>query len=232
MRASSRRGALAAATLLSLSAAQATAAAKAPGVDPEGMRGLGSTDRVIEIATLGMRTTHATTRTYQRVGGRWRIVRRAMPARVGVHGLSRPRFRHAGDGTTPIGDYGFVYGFGSRRDPGMTGFEWRRLVPGSCWAGTRRSYNRWVHRTPCAPGDENLWSSASVAYRYAAVIDFNYDRPVYGRGAGIFLHVQTGGPTAGCVSLRESDLLPVLRWMRPDTRILIGPVSWLRSLRH
>jgi L,D-peptidoglycan transpeptidase YkuD (ErfK/YbiS/YcfS/YnhG family) len=62
------------------------------------------------------------------------------------------------------------------------------------------------------------------------VIDFNYRRPVYGRGAGIFLHVQTGS-TAGCVSLRESDLLPVLRWMRPDTRILIGPVSWLRSLK-
>jgi L,D-peptidoglycan transpeptidase YkuD (ErfK/YbiS/YcfS/YnhG family) len=70
-----------------------------------------------------------------------------------------------------------------------------------------------------------------VAYRYAAVIDFNYRRPVYGRGAGIFLHVQTGGPTAGCVSLREGALLAVLRWMRPGTRILIGPARWLRSLK-
>jgi L,D-peptidoglycan transpeptidase YkuD (ErfK/YbiS/YcfS/YnhG family) len=60
------------------------------------------------------------------------------------------------------------------------------------------------------------------------VIDFNYRKPVYGRGSGIFLHVQTGGPTAGCVSLREDDLLPVLRWLRPDARILIGPTSWLR----
>ena len=108
MRATSRRGTLAAAILLALSTAPASAAAKAPGVNPVGIRGLGPTERVIEIATLGMRTTHATARTYQRVGARWRIVRRAMPARVGVHGLSRPRFRHAGDGTTPIGNHGFV----------------------------------------------------------------------------------------------------------------------------
>jgi L,D-peptidoglycan transpeptidase YkuD (ErfK/YbiS/YcfS/YnhG family) len=63
------------------------------------------------------------------------------------------------------------------------------------------------------------------------VIDFNYRKPVYGRGSGIFLHVGSGGPTAGCISLRESDLIPVLRWMRPDTRIVVGPVSYLRSLK-
>ena len=231
MRATSRCGTLATAGLLVLGAAPSWAAGNAPAVNPEGMRGLRSADRLIEVSTSGMRTTHATARTYRRAGTRWRIVRRAMPARVGVHGLSWPRRRHAGDGTTPIGNYGFVYGFGSRADPGVTGFRWRRLVPGSCWAGTRRRYNRWVHRTPCAAADENLWAHARVAYRYGAVIDFNYRRPVYGRGAGIFLHVQTGGPTAGCVSLRQRDLLAVLRWMRPGTRILIGPATWLRSLK-
>ena len=140
--------------------------------------------------------------------------------------------RHSGDGTTPIGDYGFVYDFGSRPDPGVTGFRWRRLVPGSCWAGTRADYNRWVVRHPCAPADEDLWINHALAYRYAAVIDFNYHHPVYGRGSGIFLHEQTGGPTAGCVSLRQADLLSVLRWMRPGTRILIGPSRWLRSLKR
>jgi L,D-peptidoglycan transpeptidase YkuD (ErfK/YbiS/YcfS/YnhG family) len=232
MRATSRSGTLVTASLVVLGAAPMGAAGKAPTVDPEGMRGLRSADRVIVVSTSGMRTTRATARTYRRDGTRWRIVRRAMPARVGVHGLSWPRRRHAGDGTTPIGNYGFVYGFGSRANPGMTGFGWRRLRPGSCWAGTRRRYNRWVRRTPCARADENLWAHARVAYRYAAVIDFNYRRPVYGRGAGIFLHVQTGGPTAGCVSLRQRDLLPVLRWVRAGTRILIGPARWLRSLKR
>jgi len=55
-------------------------------------------------------------------------------------------------------------------------------------------------------------------------------RPVWGRGSGIFLHRQTGGPTAGCVSLREADLLAVLRWLRPGTRIVMGPAAYVRRL--
>jgi L,D-peptidoglycan transpeptidase YkuD (ErfK/YbiS/YcfS/YnhG family) len=206
-------------------------AKSAPGVNPNGMRGLGPAHLVIEIATRSMRTTHATARTYERVGEHWRIVRPGMPARVGYNGLSHPAQRHSGDGTTPIGDYGFVYDFGSRPDPGVAGFRWRRLVPGSCWAGTRADYNRWVDRSPCDPADEDLWVNQALAYRYAAVIDFNYRHPVYGRGSGIFLHEQTGAPTEGCVSLRQRDLLSVLRWMRPGARILIGPSRWLRSLK-
>jgi len=200
-----------------------------PGVSPNGMRGLGGATQVIEVAAEGMDTTHATARTYRRVGERWRPAHGGMPARLGWAGLSHARTRVAGDGTTPIGDYGFVFDFGSRPDPGVDGFEWRDLRPGDCWSGTRRAYNRWVERSPCAPADEDLWASAARAYRYAAVIDFNYRRPVFGRGSGIFLHVATHSPTAGCVSLPERDLLGVLRRLRPGARILIGPVRWLRS---
>jgi L,D-peptidoglycan transpeptidase YkuD (ErfK/YbiS/YcfS/YnhG family) len=205
------------------------AAHAAPGVNPNGMRGLGGATQVIEISAGGMHTTHATARTYERVGSRWRSVHRGMPARLGRAGLSQARTRVAGDGTTPIGNYGFAFDFGSRPNPGVDGFEWRHLRPGDCWSGIRRAYNRWVERSPCAAGDEDLWVSAGRAYRYAAVIDFNYRHPVFGRGSGIFLHVATHSPTEGCVSLPERDLLGVLRWMRPGARILIGPTRWLRA---
>jgi L,D-peptidoglycan transpeptidase YkuD (ErfK/YbiS/YcfS/YnhG family) len=214
--------------IVAVLAGPATAHA-ARGVSPNGMRGLGGASQVIEIAANGMRTTNASARTYERVGERWQLVHKAMPARVGRAGLSHPRTRVAGDGATPIGDYGFVFDFGSRPDPGVDGFEWRHLQPGDCWSGIRRAYNRWVERSPCASGDEDLWVSAGRAYRYAAVIDFNYRHPVFGRGSGIFLHVATESPTSGCVSLPERDLLKVLRWMRPGARILIGPTRWLRS---
>jgi L,D-peptidoglycan transpeptidase YkuD (ErfK/YbiS/YcfS/YnhG family) len=220
-----------AATLLA-AAPGAAAAKSAAAVSPNGMRGLGGVERVVEISTNGMHTTHAAARTYQLHGEHWRLLRGGMPARIGYNGLSHPTLRQAGDGTTPIGDYGFVFDFGSRPDPGVTGFQWRHLVPGSCWAGTRADYNRWVHRDPCDPADEDLWLNEGLAYRYAAVIDFNYEHPVYGRGSGIFLHEQTGDATEGCVSLREADLLAVLRWLRPGSRILIGPSSWLRSLKR
>src|SRR3954451_10173797 len=146
--------ALAACALLCVAPA---ASAKVREVDPSGIRGLDSANQVIVVATSSLRTTHATTRTYEKVDGRWRTARRAMATRVGRTGLSRPTQRHSGDGTTPIGNYGFVYGFGSRHDPGMTGFKWRSLDgPSDCWSGRRRKYNRWVRRSPCAPGDEPL----------------------------------------------------------------------------
>jgi L,D-peptidoglycan transpeptidase YkuD (ErfK/YbiS/YcfS/YnhG family) len=217
--------------VVALSVAVPASADAAPGVNPNGMRGIGGVTQVIEIASNGMDTTHATARTYRLVDHGWRVVHRAMPARLGWGGLSHAATRVAGDGTTPIGDYGFVFDFGSRPDPGVDGFEWRHLGRGDCWAGTRADYNRWVERRPCAPEDEDLWLNAGLAYRYAAVIDFNYEHPVFGRGSGIFLHVSHHSPTAGCVSLPEADLLGVLRWMRPGARILIGPTRWLRSLK-
>jgi hypothetical protein len=58
---------------------------------------------------------------------------------------------------------------------------------------------------------------------------FHYRRPVYKKGSGIFPHQQTGGPTAGCVSLRHKDLVPVLRWLRPGTRIAMGPAGYLNN---
>jgi L,D-peptidoglycan transpeptidase YkuD (ErfK/YbiS/YcfS/YnhG family) len=193
---------------------------------PARLRSLRGATQAIVVTSASWRTTYAELRTYQRIGRYWRLVRGPLPARIGYAGFSAAR--HEGDGTTPAGTFGFVYGFGSRPDPGMHGFGWRTVRPGVCWSGRRADYNRWVTR-PCTRG-EDMWKNARVAYRYGAVIDFNYWRPVYGRGSGIFLHQQTGGPTAGCVSLREADLVAVLRWMRPGVRIVMGPASYVERL--
>jgi L,D-peptidoglycan transpeptidase YkuD (ErfK/YbiS/YcfS/YnhG family) len=214
---------------VAIALAPGAAVAKVPEVDPSGMRGLDGASQVVVVGASSTRSTRATVRTYERAGDGWRIVRRAMAARLGRNGLSRASRRREGDGTTPIGNYGFVYGFGSRPDPGVTGFRWRSLGRGDCWSGARDDYNRWAHRSPCR--GEDLWSNAGLAYRYAMVIDFNYRRPVFGRGSGIFLHVMKNGPTAGCVSIPEADMVAVLRWLRPGARIVIGPVSYLESLK-
>jgi L,D-peptidoglycan transpeptidase YkuD (ErfK/YbiS/YcfS/YnhG family) len=57
--------------------------------------------------------TRVAVRTYQRArpGDRWRLVRGPMPGRIGYNGFSANR--REGDGTTPAGTFGFVYGFGS-----------------------------------------------------------------------------------------------------------------------
>jgi L,D-peptidoglycan transpeptidase YkuD (ErfK/YbiS/YcfS/YnhG family) len=200
-------------------------------VGPEHIRGLHRAHRVMIVTAATMHSTHALVRRYHRgPDGRYRRVGGVAHARIGLAGLSRPKDRHSGDGTTPMGVFRFVFGFGSQPDPGMTGLPWRPLTPGTCWAGTRADYNRWVHRTPCDSGDEDLWSSEATAYTDAAVIDFNYHHPVFGRGSGIFLHRRLPVATHGCVSLNPTALLRTLRWLRPSTRIVIGTPASLRAL--
>ena len=51
-------------------------------------------------------------------------------------------------------------------------------------------------------------------YDYGAVIAYNTARTP-GLGSGIFLHVNIGIATAGCVTLPMGELLRVLRWLNP-----------------
>jgi L,D-peptidoglycan transpeptidase YkuD (ErfK/YbiS/YcfS/YnhG family) len=154
----------------------------------------------------------------RRVAGPWR-------ARVGYRGLSA--HHREGDGTTPLGTYRIgrtVYGIAP--DPGVK-LGYHRLVCGDWWDEDSRSpgYNEFRHvacgrAPPFRGGSEALWR-ATVAYRYFAVVDYNSAR-VPGRGSGIFLHVDTGHATNGCVSLPRPELVRLLRWLRPDATISIA----------
>jgi L,D-peptidoglycan transpeptidase YkuD (ErfK/YbiS/YcfS/YnhG family) len=53
------------------------------------------------------------------------------------------------------------------------------------------------------------------------VIRYNAGPVVPGRGSAIFLHVDTGRATNGCVSLRRPNLIRLLRRLRPGASIRI-----------
>ena len=154
----------------------------------------------------------------RRIAGPWR-------ARVGYHGLSA---RHReGDGTTPTGTFAIgpvVYGLVP--DPGVA-FRYHRLVCGDWWDEDPSSptYNRFRHlrcgaTPPFRGGSEALWR-ATVAYRLFAVVRYNDAPAVPGRGSAIFLHVDTGRATNGCVSLPERQLRWLLRRLRAGATIAI-----------
>ena len=75
-----------------------------------------------------------------------------------------------------------------------------------------------------------MWQQPK-AYPFLAVVEYNTRPVVPGRGSGIFLHAQTGGPTIGCVRLRKAELRDVLRWLRPNAApvIAIGATAQLRN---
>jgi L,D-peptidoglycan transpeptidase YkuD (ErfK/YbiS/YcfS/YnhG family) len=162
---------------------------------------------------------------YVRQGGCFRLAAGPYPALDGRNGLSAEH--HEGDGTTPIGLFGFQSTmYGVNADPGVT-YHYRRLVCGDWWDEQSSSalYNHFVHvrcgtKPDFSGGSEALWETVP-SYDYLAVIAYNRHPVVPGKGSAIFLHVSDGQPTAGCVSIPVADLLRVLRALRPDLHPLI-----------
>ena len=131
---------------------------------------------------------------------------------VGRNGVSWSK--REGDLKTPAGTYPLRGGFGVRANPGLAQ-GWFRVDSNDVWVDDSGSTLYNTHQRKPVSG---RWDSAenllnTPAYNYAQVIGYNESRTP-GKGSAIFFHVDTGGGTAGCVSLPSSALLAVLRWER------------------
>ena len=175
----------------------------------------------------------ATMRAYARVSerSRWHLVLGPWATETGRGHLISAARRREGDHATPTGVFGFGQTlYGTAADPGGLHYRYHRLVCGDWWDEDPRSplYNRFVHlpcgaAPPFAGNSEALWT-ATLAYRYFAVIDFNIDPILRGPaapGSGIFLHSWVYASTDGCVALPVSRELALLRWLRPSRRPVI-----------
>jgi L,D-peptidoglycan transpeptidase YkuD (ErfK/YbiS/YcfS/YnhG family) len=158
--------------------------------------------------------------------GRWRLVDDVRDGRIGYGGLVAPRKRVQGSGTTPLGTVQLISAFG-RHAPGPGwSLPYRRIRAGDYWVEDNRSdyYNRYRNK---AQGGFRWWLPASnensserlrdfpVQYEYSVVTSYNRDQ-VRHRGAGIFLHVNGSGATAGCVSGPRWFLHQLMWRLEPD----------------
>jgi L,D-peptidoglycan transpeptidase YkuD (ErfK/YbiS/YcfS/YnhG family) len=190
---------------------------------------VGNARQVVIVTSSSWTTDVATLQTFEKDTAGWHAVFPAMPAHIGRAGFSADK--HEGDLKTPAGKYGFGTMFGQRANPGVK-FPYRQADSQSVWVDDVNSpyYNTWQENA--ALSGEHLASSGySTAYAYAAAIAYNVNPIVKGKGSAIFLHVSTGGGTAGCVSIAQSSLLQVLRWLDPAKApvIVMGPTSVIRQ---
>jgi L,D-peptidoglycan transpeptidase YkuD (ErfK/YbiS/YcfS/YnhG family) len=103
------------------------------------------------------------------------------------------------------------------------GFEYRSIDDSSIvWDDdpATANYNEWIDTRVADVGIDPEPMYNAPAYDYGAVIAYNTDRTP-GLGSAIFLHVSSGGSTAGCVSLPTSELVTVLRWLDPGLGVQI-----------
>ena len=60
-------------------------------------------------------------------------------------------------------------------------------------------------------------------YNLLIVIDYNLKKPIPYKGSAIFIHLTNNyKPTAGCIALKEKDLLILLKLVNKKTKIKIS----------
>jgi L,D-peptidoglycan transpeptidase YkuD (ErfK/YbiS/YcfS/YnhG family) len=160
-------------------------------------------------------------------GGRWSKLLEARDGRIGYGGLVAPTTRVQGSGTTPLGTTGLISAFGRHARASTWDLPYRRIHRGDYWVEDNRSryYNRYRNKSQggfrwwLSPSQEN--SSERLAdfpqqYEFSIVTSYNYAEQVRHRGAGIFLHVNGSGATAGCVSAPRRFIRLLMKRLDPD----------------
>jgi L,D-peptidoglycan transpeptidase YkuD (ErfK/YbiS/YcfS/YnhG family) len=195
----------------------------------------GTATQLITVDSPTYSSTTATLTAWQLEGGCWQAVFRPWTARVGTTGVSDNK--REGDGATPTGAFSIgATMYGTNPNPGVS-YAYHQLVCGDWWDEDPASsdYNTFQH-VPCGTtppfggNSEALWQILP-AYEYFAVIDYNDAPVVPGAGSAIFLHVDAGSATAGCVSIPVGDLTAVLDWLNPSANplIVIGTDAEIRT---
>jgi L,D-peptidoglycan transpeptidase YkuD (ErfK/YbiS/YcfS/YnhG family) len=197
---------------------------------PATMADTGGGTQLVTATASSLSTTTGTLRWWEKSGSVWHLVGSA-PARFGARGLADGATRRQDTGTTPTGLYALPFAFGNSAAPAGTTLPYRAVTPSSWWCEdvASASYNRWVSPLPadCRAGESEHLDQYPVQYAHAVVIGFNYTAPVKGRGAGIFLHVNGSGATAGCVSVPAQAMTAVTAWLKPAAKphIAIGTIG-------
>jgi len=130
-----------------------------------------------------------------------------------------------GDGITPRGRFAVreIFYRADRIAAPRTSLPLRRIAPddGWCDAPSDPNYNRLV-KLPYPASAEHMWREDHL-YDLVAVLGYNDDPVVAGKGSAIFLHLAKPdySPTQGCVALATGDLLEAIEQLQPGDQVVI-----------
>ena len=184
-----------------------------------------------QLITVKSNGSYATVTAWAKGSSGWKAVLSDGAGRVGSNGVVDGATRRQSTYTTPSGTYTITEGFGV--EAGGTSMPYTRVNSSHWWVEDPESkYYNSMHTAEGADfpltetgdrGSEHL-INYPTQYAKALVINFNRRPATPGRGAGIFLHVNGQGATAGCVSVPRATMDRIMAWIKPGAhpRIAIG----------
>jgi len=162
----------------------------------------------------------------------WRAVARTRHGAIGHGGLVTGTRRRQGSGTTPLGTYRLLSSFGTHTPSTAWHLPYRQIQSGDYWVedNASRYYNRYRNKSrggfrwQLTRGENASEELADFPTQYELSINtsFNYYAQVRHRGAGIFLHVNGRGATAGCASATRRFMGAAITRLDPERVPLIA----------
>lgn len=201
------------------SSAESSATTPAPLPLPLQMARIGNAKQMIIVTVRKLGDKNGTLQFFDYEDGAW-VCTLTARAKLGKRGVMDGAHRWAGNKTTPTGMWSMpnlLFGNHARKPAGAK-MRYRHITKRSWWSSKRgKTYNKWVEAKRWR--GERLYGVVPQ-YEYAVSTGYN-EKPnssVYGRGSGIFLHVQGKGLTAGCVAVPRADMIRIYRLLDPAKR--------------
>ena len=183
--------------------------------------------QLLIVAATGMDKTTAKVTMHERdKDGNWIQILSA-DAYVGKYGMVLDSKRKEGCKRTPIGVYHFNKAFGIASDPGCA-IPYTKVTKDLYWSGDQRKgmqYNKMVSINDYPKLDKKVSEHLidyTKPYQYCLSISFN-EKCVLGKGSAIFLHCHGANKyTAGCVSVSKSNMVTIMKRIKPDCVVIIN----------
>lgn len=182
--------------------------------------GYAAASQYSQLVIVQSNGTNATVTMHELQDGVWTEILRT-DGFVGSNGVGEAsEFTSA----TPQGTFPLYFAFGINPDPG-TKVPYLKVDEYDYWVGDSSSplYNQYARADSDTDWDKSKSEKIidyPTAYGYCLFIGYNIEG-VPGKGSCFFLHCSNGRPTAGCVSVPESDMAFILRNIGEDCGIVI-----------
>lgn len=159
-------------------------------------------------------------------GPRWERTL-SVTAWVGAEGISSRASE--GSAFSPEGTFALTEGFGRVPDVDSE-IPYLAIDPSNTWWWVSDTESPWYNQKyRCAEAEcpfdttvsENL-GRTDPHYNYALVIDYNRFPVIPKRGSAFFVHVESGGATAGCVAVTADAMRTLLATLQPSRKPVIG----------
>lgn len=193
-------------------------------------------NQVVSVTGKSMSDTKVTVILYEKKSGEWRRFLKKMDGVIGKNGFTVNK--KEGDGKSPVGIYSFGTAFGSETKPDGVKMGYKKTTIYDYWIDdqTSEDYNKWK---TYKGNPSSKWKSFErmnhELYKYGAVINYNTNPIIKGKGSAIFLHIWRGEtmPTAGCMATAEKNVISLLKWLDPAQKphIIMGTNQSLKSVK-